>query len=159
MLRVWRQRQTNSLSYVVNSVFHVTSSQHGRKHPDCVRVHPSFLTGTTASILCSCRVGRSAGLPEFPDQEAEEGVLHVGMHTGRADRKQQVSVDFYPLSILRLSQSAVSSSFVHTHTQSFSFAISQLFIPSVHEASSIQAVGTDHVNTPHTASRSDLFSC
>lgn len=57
------------------------------------------LTGANVLIRCSCGVGKSAGLPEFPDQEAEEGVLHVGIQTGRADRKQQVSVELHPFRI------------------------------------------------------------
>lgn len=37
---------------------------------------------------CSHRVGRPAEFPEFPDQEAEGGVLQTGCQTGRTDRKQ-----------------------------------------------------------------------
>lgn len=107
-----------------------------------------MLTGTNALIHYSYRGRQSAGQPEFPDQEAEEGVLHIIFQTGRADRKEQVSVKF-SFFLLKFCG----------HTESFAFAISQLFIPSVQKASSTQAVGTDHVNTLHTASQSDLFSC
>uniref|UniRef100_A0A4W6DQ43 SHH signaling and ciliogenesis regulator sdccag8 n=1 Tax=Lates calcarifer TaxID=8187 RepID=A0A4W6DQ43_LATCA len=37
----------------------------------------------------SWRIGRSAEFPEFPDQEAEGGVLQTGGQTGGADGKQQ----------------------------------------------------------------------
>lgn len=64
-------------------------------------MHPSSLTGANVLIRYSCGVGKSAERPEFPDQEAEEGVLRVGIQTGRADRKQQVSVERHPFPNLR----------------------------------------------------------
>lgn len=51
---------------------------------------------TNNLIHCSCGVGQSADLPEFPDQEAEGRVLHAGCEIERADGKQQVSILFYP---------------------------------------------------------------
>lgn len=50
------------------------------------------VTHNFPTIDCSWGVGWSAEFPEFPDQEAEGGVLLAGSQTGRADGKQQVSI-------------------------------------------------------------------
>lgn len=57
----------------------------------------------------SWRVGWSSEFPEFPDQEAEGGVLQSGDQTRRLDRTQQVSIFFS--SLISLSS---EHSFSHT---------------------------------------------
>lgn len=50
------------------------------------------ITNNFPMIHCSWRTGWAAEFPEFPDQEAEGRVLLAGSQTGRADRKQPVSI-------------------------------------------------------------------
>lgn len=59
-----------------------------RENAERLMVFKVTLTDGFLVTDCSYRVGRPTEFPEFPDQEAEGGVLQTGCQTGRADRKQ-----------------------------------------------------------------------
>lgn len=108
----------------------LTASQSARNHPWWLT-----LTVTNDLIGCSCGVGWSAELSEFPDQEVEGWVLHARSQTGRADRELQVSIFFHSfiifpccLNINLLHYAFIFFSVTHILTYSYSY----LFYPCKH---------------------------
>lgn len=101
----------------------LTATQSARNHPWWLT-----LTVTNNLIGCSCGVGWSAELPEFPDQEVEGWVLHARSQTGRADRELQVSIFFHSfiifpccLNINLLHYAFIFFSVTHILTYSYPF--------------------------------------